>query len=545
MSTSQYTTLADALSPKEKLTSTPPSQPIPGREADMAVNNTGGFSFVLDMWGVLDRFIMIGSEGGGAYVGEKDVTKQAFENTFKCIAADGIRVVNRVVEYSVAGRAPKNDPALVILALCAAKGDSITQAAAYEALPKVARIGTHLFLFVSVLNALGKWNAAAKRGVAAWYTNRAIDKLAVQVLKYQQRNGWAHRDVLRLAHVKPQNPAQDALLHWVTKAKQHKEGLELPKLVLDYEALQAATSEQEVLRLLAANDAFSWEMLPTQFLKSADVLMALLPNMGLTAMIRFLGRLSANGATDSMSAGQKLVINKLSNGEELRKSRVHPLLILQAMKQYAAGHGEKGSLVWTPNQRIVDALDDAFYESFTNVEDTGMGHLLGLDCSGSMWWVSSKVNGSPNLVAAEVAACFSLGLVKRQSNYWIGAFGTSMKELKISPNMRLDAVMAAMQGMCMGGTDCAQPMKHALTNRMSGVDLFTVITDNEINSGDRQPAEALKQYRKAFVPTAKLAVMATSLTQFTIADPKDGGQLDIAGFDSATPAILADFAMKR
>jgi 60 kDa SS-A/Ro ribonucleoprotein len=31
-------------------------------------------------------------------------------------------------------------------------------------------------------------------------------------------------------------------------------------------------------------------------------------------------------------------------------------------------------------------------------------------------------------------------------------------------------------------------------------------------------------------------------TGFTIADPTDAGMLDVVGFDSAAPAIMADFA---
>ena len=544
MSISAYTSLASELSPKS-IGSTPPSQPIPGREAEMKLNHTGGFTFVLDQWAILDRFIMIGSEGGGAYVGERDLTKEVFTNTLKCIAEDGVRAINRAVEYSVSGRAPKNDPAIVVLALAAAKGSTEVQAAAYAALPKVARIGTHLFTFVNMLNSMGKWNAAAKRGVSQWYTGRQIDRLAVQLLKYQSRNGWSHRDVLRLAHVKPQNESQTNLFKYVVKgAEALEQGATIPQLVVDFEYLKRTESASEIIRLIGENKDISWELIPTQFLKNPDVLMALLPTMKLGATIRFLGRLAAAGVTTGLGAGQKLIVEKLSDAEAIKDQRLHPIGILQAMKQYSAGRGERGSLIWQPNQRIVDALDDAFYASFTNVEDTGMGQLLGIDCSGSMWWESSKVNGSPNLVAAEVAACFALGLVKRQSNYWIGAFGSTMKELKISPTMRLDAVLSTMQGCGMGGTDISLPMLHAAENKMD-VDLFTVITDNELNQGRMKPSEALRKYRKEFVNTAKLAVMATSVSEFTVADPKDGGMMDIAGFDSATPAILADFAGKR
>lgn len=546
MSNKTYTDFAAASTTKASKVVTPQTQAIPGREAEMARNNAGGFTFKLDKWGTLDRFIMIGSEGGNYYVGEKDVTKQSFTNALACIAEDGVRAVNRAVEYSVAGRAPKNDPALVVLALAAAKGSPEVQAAAYDALPKVARTGTHLFTFVSILNSMGKWNAAAKRGLSKWYTNRSIEKLAVQVLKYQSRNGWSHRDVLRLAHVKATNEVQNNLFKYVVKGGEAlSQGDTIPQLVVDFEYLKRADSAKDVVRLIETNKDISWELVPTQFLKDKDVLMALLPSMGLTAVIRQLGKLTAAGVLDPMSEGSKLVMAKLSDAEALKAQRVHPITILQALKQYSAGHGERGSLVWSPNQRIVDSLNDSFYAAFGTLEKTDAGQYIAVDVSGSMSWDSSKVNGSPNLYARDVAACMAMAIARTSSNYFVGAFSGHIQEMKISPNMRLNDVLAVMGCMSAGSTDCSLPMVDAKNKRMSGVDLFTVITDNETYAGRMQPVQALRDYRKAFNKTAKLCVIATSVSNFTIADPKDAGMMDIAGFDSAAPQIIADFASKR
>lgn len=546
MSNKTYTDFAAASTTKASKVVTPQTQAIPGREAEMARNNAGGFTFTLDKWGTLDRFIMIGSEGGNYYVGEKDVTKQSFTNALACIAEDGVRAVNRAVEYSVAGRAPKNDPALVVLALAAAKGSPEVQAAAYDALPKVARTGTHLFTFVSILNSMGKWNAAAKRGLSKWYTNRSIEKLAVQVLKYQSRNGWSHRDVLRLAHVKATNEVQNNLFKYVVKGGEAlSQGDAIPQLVVDFEFLKRADSAKDVVRLIETNKDISWELVPTQFLKDKDVLMALLPSMGLTAVIRQLGKLTAAGVLDPMSEGSKLVMAKLSDAEALKAQRVHPITILQALKQYSAGHGERGSLVWSPNQRIVDSLNDSFYAAFGTLEKTDAGQYIAVDVSGSMSWDSSKVNGSPNLYARDVAACMAMAIARTSSNYFVGAFSGHIQEMKISPNMRLDNVLAVMGRMSAGSTDCSLPMVDAKNKRMSGVDLFTVITDNETYAGRMQPVQALRDYRNAFNKTAKLCVIATSVSNFTIADPKDAGMMDIAGFDSAAPQIIADFASKR
>lgn len=532
-----YATHASNSSTKPSKVQASATSVIPGREAEMGRNNGGGVSFLLDQWGVLDRFLVLGSESAGYYVGKKDTMKLGFDTVKKCVRDDGLRVVARALEYSLAGRAPKNDPAVVAIAIAASIGSDEVKAAAFEALPRIARTGTWLFLFVSILDSMGKWNAAAKRGVAKWYTTKTIDRLAVQMLKYQQRDGWAHRDVLRLAHVKPSSDIQSNLFRYSVKgAAGMTEGLMLPQLVIDFELLKRTDSKKEVLRLLEANPDISWEMVPTNWLSDKDVLAQLVKTMGLTAVIRKLGALTAHGVIAPLSQGSKDVIAKLSDGDELRKQRVHPITLLNAFKQYSLGRGLKGSLVWKADQRVLDAIDDAFYASFGTIEKTTENYFMGVDCSGSMG-MAGTVNGMENLKAVEVAGVMALACVKNQPNYWIGGFNHKMDELKITPKMRLDKVVDTILAFRWGSTNASLPFSHARELGMA-VDKFVVITDNDINTGG-QPSLALRDYRAKTGIAAKSVVIGTSMSEFTIADPKDSGMLDIAGFDSAAPQLIA------
>lgn len=527
----RYTeTLSNELNPK----ATPQSKAIKGREAEMAKNNAGGVTFVLDAWGQFDRFLILGSEGGSYYVSEKKLTLENAKNAVACIKKDGKRAVDRIVEISDQGRALKNDPAIFALALAAASDNKEVAEHAFANLGKVCRIGTHLFSFMEAYNTFGKWRGYAKRGVANWYA-RHEDKLAMQLLKYQQRNGWSHRDVLRLAHVKPKSDGHNALFHWVTNDKAHLEGAQLPKIVLAFEELHKAPSVKNAVS--SVNEyGLTWEMLPTQLLTEQKVWEALLPNMGITALIRNLGRMSANGLIKPLSEGEKLAVSRLTDAEALKKGRVHPITLLSALKTYQQGRGDKGSMTWNVSQRVVDALNDAFYASFANIEPSGENYLLGIDCSGSMF--SARCMGL-NISSAEAAAVMALATAKVEKNYFIAGFDTSISELKISPNMRLDQVLQIMQRFNWGGTDCSQPMLYALKNKMN-VDKFCVYTDNETWAGRIHPSQALKQYRDAY-GKGKLIVAGTSSTNFTIADPKDSGMLDIVGFDSAAPQLISQF----
>jgi 60 kDa SS-A/Ro ribonucleoprotein len=116
--------------------------------------------------------------------------------------------------------------------------------------------------------------------------------------------------------------------------------------------------------------------------------------------------------------------------------------------------------------------------------------------------------------------------------------------LAISPRQRLDDVIAATNGLPFGGTDCALPMRWA-AERDLPFDVFVVYTDSETWAGDVHPAQALRAYRDRTGIAAKLVVVGMTSNGFSIADPDDAGMLDVVGFDTTTPSVIADFATAR
>jgi 60 kDa SS-A/Ro ribonucleoprotein len=110
---------------------TPQAQAIP----NTVPNAAGGYAFAIDGWARLDRFLILGSEGGSYYAGERVLTRENAAAVLRAIQADGARAVARIVEISAGGRAPKNDPALFALALAASAEDLATRRAALAALP--------------------------------------------------------------------------------------------------------------------------------------------------------------------------------------------------------------------------------------------------------------------------------------------------------------------------------------------------------------------------------------------------------------------------
>ena len=58
----------------KSLTNTPQSAPIPG--SAQVPNSGGGYSWAVDDWVRLDRFMILGSEGGTYYIQERELTRQ-------------------------------------------------------------------------------------------------------------------------------------------------------------------------------------------------------------------------------------------------------------------------------------------------------------------------------------------------------------------------------------------------------------------------------------------------------------------------------------
>jgi 60 kDa SS-A/Ro ribonucleoprotein len=527
---------------------------------DQVKNNAGGFVFALDIWARLERFLILGSEGGTYYVGEKELTVESAKVVLECLKADGARTVETIVAVSDAGRAPKNDPAIFALAIASGAEDPRTRALALAALPKVCRIGTHLFKFVDDVEGFRKWGRGLRNAVSRWYNEKTAEQVGFQAVKYAQREGWSHRDVLRKAHPTPISEQHGAVYRYVTggfdsfeKVMKHGGAVDktkLPRVIEGFERLKAASTEAEVISLVREY-RLPHECVDGKWKSSPKVWEALLPEMGQTALIRNLGKMTSTGLFGPMGDATKLAAKMLVDKDAIKRGRVHPMAILIAQGVYAQGHGDKGSLAWQPAREIVDALDEAFYAAFDTIEPTGKNHFLGLDISGSM---TSAFIANTRLSACQASAAMAMVTARAEQNYFMAGFtakdgsawgggSSEMTPMTFAKNARLDAVMSLMHQLSarMGRTDCALPMLYAAQNKIE-VDVFVTYTDSETWAGTVHPFQALKDYRQKMGRPAKMIVVGMTSTEFTIADPSDGGSLDVIGFDAAAPAVMADFA---
>lgn len=526
---------------------TPQSEPIPG--SNQVANSAGGYAFAVDDWTRLDRFLILGSEGGSYYASERALTIENAQAVVRCLDADADRAIKTIVEVSDSGRAPKNDPAVLALAIAAGMGHT---AAASAALPKVCRTGTHLFAFAEAVQGLRGWGRGLRKGVAAWYDGKPVEALAYQVAKYQQRDGWSHRDLLRLAHPLTSDPTRQALYRWVVGGKEAlgprevKRGesvktypdvaAHLPRLLAAMD--EAKTADRATVIRLIREDGLPRECIPTEHHNDPAVWEALLENMPLMAMVRNLAKMTTIGLLKPASEATKTVRTRLADGDYLRKSRLHPLAILLASAAYSRGKGLKGKLEWEPVSTIKDALDDAFYLAFGNVSPANKRTLLGLDVSGSM--SCGMVAGTP-LTPREAAAAMAMVTARTEPEYQVMAFQDKFVPLDISRKDRLSDVLKKADNLPFGGTDCALPMIYAAEHKLQ-VDTFIVLTDSETWAGPIHTVQALRAYRQQSGLPARLIVVGMVSNAFSIADPADGGMLDVVGFDTSAPEVMSGFS---
>lgn len=545
---------------------TPQDQPATSAHGSTTIPNAaGGHVFAIGDDARVLRFLTLGTTGGTYYATEQAITRENADVVLGVARTRGTWLVEQIVKVSLGARAPRQQPGLFALAAVAGLGDEPGRKAALTAIPQVCRTASTLFTFAGYVEQFRGWGRGLRRAVAGWYLDREVDDLAYQVVKYRQRAGWTHRDLLRLAHPLPgKDDAGRRLLFDYAVGRRGVDMVDidgavpdLPGIVQGFELGKLASTPAAWVGLIGRYPGLSWEMLPDAALGHREVWQALIAaGMPTGALLRQLPRLTRLGVLDQWET-RSLVVTQLTHPDGLRKARIHPIAVLIAAKTYASGHSDTGSSTWSPNPDVVDALDAAFYAAYAAVTPTGKRMLIALDVSGSM---GNPVSGSPlscreagaalalvvksTEVQADVVGFTAGGLSPwsgKQDRRFSGYGGTAISRLDISPRRRLDDVVAYTAGLGFGGTDCSLPMQWALAHGES-YDTFVIITDNETWHGDVHPHQALARYRAQLNPNARLCVMALTATGTSIADPLDPGQLDVSGFDAAVPTLLNDFA---
>lgn len=513
----------------EIVSETPQMAPLNERQVQ---NSAGGYSYPVGVWTRVERFLILGSEGGSYYATPRKLTLENMAAIKQAAQEDPVKLAEMIRGVSVSARALRPAPAQFALAYMASLGGEIASAA-YDVLGDVLRTGRQFLEWNETVESMGgKWGAKRRRMVSSWYLDKSAEDLAFQVAKYRP-SGMKHRDVLRLAHPSFTGAEMRNLADYMAD-HEYQEDL-LPKPLRNFLQIRRLETDKEVAEFIRKNRV-PWEFVPDSLLNSPEVWSALFPGLPVTALIRNLGRMTALGVIGNKEA--ESIESLLSSSSIMRKARVHPVWILLAQRAYDLGKSSsqrEDALSWTPNKRITQAMDSAFHAAFGYQDKIDANVLVGVDVSGSM-----RSNCAPNLSCAEAAAALSLVFARLARSSKIMGFSGKFVDLGISSDDSLQVATKKVQRSDFGSTDCSLPMLHAMKENKR-YDAFVVITDSETWAGRVHPSEALNQYRATMMPDAKLAVLGMVSNGFSIADPNDPNSIDLVGFDASIPQAISAF----
>jgi len=523
-------------------------------------NSDGGAVYAVSQNQLVRRFLILGSEGRSYYASQADKLDLAVDAVESIVKNDPYAALATLKDVAETHAAAKKTPSILLLAHLVSHADLNVRKAAYALLPVVLETPTMFYDFMEFIKHSGthvgrnaktgkQEQKSGMRGMGtgfmnalrAWWNDRDNNTLSYWVRKYKGRNDWKLRDVLRLLHINPSDKVQEALLGFSVKNKL-SDNLD-PEVVKDtavqrvlyYEMAQVADDANQVINCIKLAK-LTHEMIPSKWHNDPRVWFALVVDMPYAALVRSLGRTSALNLTKPLSSGEKIIVAKLTDAELIKRSKIHPVALLNALMVYKQGHGDKGSLSWVVNQQIVAALETAFYTAFGNVEPTGKRIFVALDVSGSM--SSANINGL-KLSARDASLAMVLVTTRVEPSTFVGGFSSNFIPLAINKNTNLDDGIRLINRLPFDATNLGSAVNYAIKHGIE-VDTFIVYTDNEVNCGEN-PKTAINRYRKQVNPDAKVIMVGMALNNFTCADPNDPNMLDVVGFDATAPQIMSEF----
>ncbi|MBD2162935.1 TROVE domain-containing protein [Calothrix membranacea FACHB-236] len=519
----------------KKKTNTPQTQPIPGREAEMVKGRSGGYMFEAGIWKMLRRCLLIGTAKSTYYAGKQELTED-FVNVVKQAVAENPGRVAEEILYASDGRAINNSAPILALVLLSMGETPEAKKAFGDIFGQVVRTGSHFYEWLNYTKSLRGFGKVVREAGKTWLSREDVKGLAYQLLKYQQRQGFSHRDALRLFHVKPPTETHRELFEWVVKGWEDLPA-DIPSEALAqiwwYEWLKRNPSETHTA---IAQGRLTHEMAAPVGKMDKQAWQLLFQEMPIGAMLRNLGSLTELGVLRAdESANLQRVEAVLNHQEHLRKGRIHPIDVLKALKTYQSG-GRLGrsQKTWEPVPRIVDILEKALELSFEVVQPTGKVFMHAVDVSGSMSW---GVVDSVGLSCCEIATTMALVTAKAEKNYMIRGFATEFRELGITAKDTFSSALRKASNQNFGGTDASVAYDWMIKNKFKA-DVVCFWTDNESWAGHKHPSQALAQYREKVNPNAKAVYVTLAPYNITLVDPKDPLSWDLAGFDPGTPRII-------
>jgi 60 kDa SS-A/Ro ribonucleoprotein len=142
------------------------------------------------------------------------------------------------------------------------------------------------------------------------------------------------------------------------------------------------------------------------------------------------------------------------------------------------------------------------------------------------------------LSCAQIAQVLAVTILKSEKSAELVWFDTAIQKPTIGRRSSIDEVLKnAPHG---GGTDCAQPLVHALATKTK-YDAIIILTDNETWAGPAHSLEVLNKYRRTVNRDVKVIEVAITATGASSYPNDDKNLLRVVGFDASVVDVINAF----
>lgn len=511
------------------------SNPIPNREAEMVQNLAGGYAFKAEDFVALRRWLLTGSENNAFYQARGEMTSLNVAILKEATVADPVKVAEEIVYASDHGL-NNHTPILALVYLSI--GNDIAKSQFKMIFNKVIRTASHLYEFMEYTKGLRGFGKVIHTVIENWIKAKELKNLEYQFLKYQSREGWSARDVLRKVKPIPRDMNESNLFAWIAGKTFTSEALPLIEI---YESLKKGTyKENDVIKLIIDYN-LTHEMIPANIERTKGIWEALFQKMPITATLRNLANLTNKGIFGNIE-NLKILETKFSK-DILLRGRVHPISVVSAYKIYSAG-GTLGrsQLTWKSVPMVEDILEKAIMDAYDVLEPTGKFFLHAVDVSGSM---GSPVLENIWMTPREIASIMALATIKSEKYYEILAVSKPaipFKGLTKSTSFRdiltgrhLQEIPREYVGSL---TNLGSVISYATANKIKA-DVIVTWTDGQSWVGDH-PSILLKEYRSRVNPDVKMvyAILVPYGDRISLTDPRDTKSYDLGGFSTETTKFI-------
>lgn len=296
-------------------------------------------------------------------------------------------------------------------------------------------------------------------------------------LKYDtESRAFRFGDVLELCHVAPDKLYQKDLFPFLID-RRHGRG-EVPEglhMITENQIVRDAVAQGKVHHLLNTDllraAGMTWEdalSLAGRKVPKKDLWEALIPTMNVMALMRNLRNFDEAKVSDQVA---QLAINKLTNPDDIRASRVLPMRFLTAYNN-------------APSLRWSYPLEQALDLSLANVPMLDGDNLILIDTSGSM---RNRLSDDSELRRWDTAAMFGLALARRAQAATVVSFGARSALFHLTPGASLLRLYQEFRQTHLmgGGTPTEQTLQAYYRD---GFKRVIIVTDEQ---ADRHGQEAV------------------------------------------------------